>query len=72
MWKIKRTWVEFDPTTFFARIFYLPHMEYEVSIGIEPRKVKKKNCRFSRFRLFMAKKHNLSEKNLLSVSGAPL
>jgi hypothetical protein len=43
--------------------FYLPHMEYW-NIGFVSRKMKKKIIAdFHVSRLFMAKKHDLSEKN---------
>jgi hypothetical protein len=47
--------------------FYLPHMEYEGSIGFVSRKMKKNYCWFSRFRTFY-----LSEKKKKkSVCHAP-
>jgi hypothetical protein len=52
-------------------LFYSPQMEYEGSIGIVSRKMKKIYCRFSRFRTFIAKKLDLSE-NFFSVCHAPL
>jgi hypothetical protein len=42
--------------------FYLPHMEYEGSIGFVSRKIKKIIADFHVLGLFMAKKHDLSEK----------
>jgi hypothetical protein len=54
----------------FSINFYLPHMEYEESIGFVSRKMKKKIADFHVLRLFMAKKHDLSEKTF-SVCHAP-
>jgi hypothetical protein len=39
-------------TRFFSSIFYLPHMEYEGSIDLVTRKMKKIYCWFLRFRTF--------------------
>jgi hypothetical protein len=50
----------------------MPHIEYEVSIGLVSRKMKKKFfADFHILGLFIAKKHDLSEKNV-SVCHAPL
>jgi hypothetical protein len=43
--------------------FYLPHMEYEGSIGFVMRKMKIFIADFHVLGLFMANKHDLSEKN---------
>jgi hypothetical protein len=52
--------------------FYLPHMEYEGSFGFVSTKMKKKIIAdFHVLGLFMAKKHDLSEKKF-SVRHAPL
>jgi hypothetical protein len=48
--------------------FYLPHMEYEGSIGLVMGKMKKNIADFQVFGLCMAKKHDLSEKNIPSVT----
>jgi hypothetical protein len=42
----------FTDVGFFLCGFYLPHMEYEGSIGFVLRKLKKNYCCFSRFRTF--------------------
>jgi hypothetical protein len=49
--------------------FYLPHMEYEGSIGLVTRKMKKK-ADFHVLGFFMAKKHDFNEK-IFSVCHAP-
>jgi hypothetical protein len=48
--------------------FYLPHMEYEGSIGFVTGKMKKIIADFHYLGLFIAKKHNLSEKKNPSVT----
>jgi hypothetical protein len=50
--------------------FYLPHMEYERSIGFVSRKMKIIIADFHVLGLFMAEKHDLSEKKN-SVCHAP-
>jgi hypothetical protein len=55
----------------FKSYFYLSHMEYEGSIGFVSRKWKKFIADFHVWGLFMAKKHDLSEKKI-SVCPAPL
>jgi hypothetical protein len=51
--------------------FYLPLMEYEGSIGLVMRKMKKKIADFHFLGLFMNKYHDLSDKKI-SVCHAPL
>jgi flavin-dependent dehydrogenase len=46
----------------------VPHMEYEASIGFVMRKIKKKIADFQVLELFMAKKHDLSDKKFPSVT----
>jgi hypothetical protein len=55
----------------YKLIFYLPHMEYEGSIGFVMRKMKFFFADFHVLGLFMAKKHDLSDKKI-SVCHAPL
>jgi hypothetical protein len=55
-----------------SSVFYLPHMEYEGSIGFVMRKMKKKNIAdFHVLGLFVGKKHDLNDK-IFSVCHAPL
>jgi hypothetical protein len=49
-------------------IFYLPHMEYEGSIGFGMRKIKFFIVDFHVLGLYMAKKHDLSDKKISSVT----
>jgi hypothetical protein len=54
----------------FRVTFYLSHIEYEESIGFVTRKMKILFLIFT-FSLFMAKKHDLSEKKIrMSRAGA--
>jgi hypothetical protein len=53
-----------------SSVFYLPHMEYEGSIGFVSRKRKIFIADFHVLGLFMAKKHDLSKKKF-SVCYAP-
>jgi hypothetical protein len=62
--------LDFSKISIF-QIFYLPHMEYEGSIGFVSRKMKKFIADFHVLGLFMAKKHDLSDK-FFSVCPAPL
>jgi hypothetical protein len=48
--------------------FYLPHMEYEGSIGLVTGKMKKNIDDFYVLVLFMAEKHVLSDKKIASVT----
>jgi hypothetical protein len=50
--------------------FYLPHMEYEINIGLVSRKMKKIIADFHVLGLFIAKKQDLIEKK--SGCHAPL
>jgi hypothetical protein len=51
-------------------IFYLPHMEYEGSIGFVPRKMKNFYCWFSRFRTFYGQKTWFERKKKFRMSRA--
>jgi hypothetical protein len=48
--------------------FYLPHMEYEGSIGFVSRKMKFLIADIHVLGLFVAKKHDLSKKKFPSVT----
>jgi hypothetical protein len=62
----------FSPLSIYdVLIFYLPHMEYEGSIGFVMRKMKKNYCWIHVLGLYMAKKQDLSDK-FFSVCHAPL
>jgi hypothetical protein len=65
----KKVWLEFQP---LAGWQILTHMEYEGSIGLVTRKMKKKMIAdFDVLGLFMAKTHDLSI-NFVFVCHAPL
>jgi hypothetical protein len=48
----KKSKILSKPNSMTCLVFYLPHMEYEGSIGLVTRKMKNFYCRFSRFRTF--------------------
>jgi hypothetical protein len=64
--------VNYHPHVKLGMSFYLPHMEYEGSIGLVTGKMKKKNITdFHVLVLLLAKKHDLSD-NFFSVCHAQL
>jgi hypothetical protein len=60
-----------NPKSLFCLVFYLPHMEYEGSIGFVMRKINFFFADFHVLGLFMAIKHDKSDKKN-SVCHAPL